>query len=117
MGSDATLVLTTTRNSALALQAHLQAKGKQANAETAVKVAGATPRHCIVLQGRTTFLSGNRRDSDFDSECYTRANVAYSRATDRSTTLVRGVSGELEDENWPLCSTTLARGAICGAGS
>ena len=33
-----------------------------------------------------------------------------------STTLVRGVSGELEDENWRLCSTTLVRGAICGAG-
>ena len=43
--------------------------------------------------------------------------------------LVRGVSGELEenwrldyaeylgsleDENWRLCSTTLVRGAICG---
>ena len=27
-----------------------------------------------------------------------------------STTLVRGVSGELEDENWRLCSTTLVRG-------
>ena len=34
-----------------------------------------------------------------------------------SATLVRGVSGELEDENWRLCSTTLVRGAICGAGS
>ena len=34
-----------------------------------------------------------------------------------STTLVRGVSGELEDENWRLCTTTLVRGAICGAGS
>ena len=34
-----------------------------------------------------------------------------------STTLVRGVSGELEDENWRLCSTTLVRGASCGAGS
>ena len=27
-----------------------------------------------------------------------------------STTLVRGVSGELEDENWRLCSTTVVRG-------
>ena len=34
-----------------------------------------------------------------------------------STTLVRGASGELEDENWRLCSTTVVRGAICGAGS
>ena len=31
--------------------------------------------------------------------------------------LVRGVSGELEDENWRLGSTTLVHGAICGAGS
>ena len=34
-----------------------------------------------------------------------------------SRTVVRGVAGELEAENWRLCSTTLARGAICGAGS
>ena len=34
-----------------------------------------------------------------------------------STTVVRGLAGELEDENWRLCSTTLVRGAICGAGS
>ena len=34
-----------------------------------------------------------------------------------STTLVRVVSGELEDENRRLCSTTFVRGAICGAGS
>ena len=27
-----------------------------------------------------------------------------------STTLARGVSGELEDENWRLCSTTVVRG-------
>ena len=33
------------------------------------------------------------------------------------TTLVRGVSGELEDENWRHCSTTLVCGAICGVGS
>ena len=30
---------------------------------------------------------------------------------------LRGVSGELEDENWRFCSTTLVRGASCGAGS
>ena len=34
-----------------------------------------------------------------------------------STTLVHGVAGELEAENWRLSSTTLVRGAICGAGS
>ena len=31
-----------------------------------------------------------------------------------STSLVRGVSGEREDENWRLCSTTIVGGAICG---
>ena len=34
-----------------------------------------------------------------------------------SKPLVRRVSGELEDENWGLGSTTLVCGAICGAGS
>ena len=90
-GNDAVLVLTTTRSSATALQGHFHEEGKQANAETAVKVAGATARHCIVLHGCTAFLSGNGRDADFDSECYTRANVAFSRATDL-TVLARPVN-------------------------
>ena len=34
-----------------------------------------------------------------------------------SATLVRGVSGKLDDENWRLCSTTSVRGAICAARS
>ena len=34
-----------------------------------------------------------------------------------STTLLRGVSVELDGENWRLSSTTLVRGAICRAGS
>ena len=34
-----------------------------------------------------------------------------------STTLLRGVSVELDGENWRLSSTTLLRGAICRAGS
>ena len=97
---DATLVLTTTRNSAIALQAHFQAKGKQANAETAVKVAGATARHCIVLHGRTNFLSRSRRSDDFDSVCHTRANVAYSRATDLTVLAcpvnMQGIPGALQ---------------------
>ena len=50
--------------------------------ETAVKVAGATAKHCIVLHGQSSFLSGHSNRSDFDKECYTRANVALSRATD-----------------------------------
>ena len=36
----------------------------------------------MVLHGKSTFLSGTSRSNDFDHECYTRANVAYSRATD-----------------------------------
>ena len=55
--------------------------GKKANAETAVKVAGATAKHCIIIHGDSTFLSGEGRNLDFDQECFTRANVAYSRAT------------------------------------
>ena len=55
---------------------------RPANAETAVKVAGATAKHCIVIHGASTFLSGEGRHLDYDQECFTRANVAYSRATD-----------------------------------
>ena len=53
-----------------------------ANATSAVKVAGATAKHCIVLHGQSSLLSGHSNRSDFDKECYTRANVALSRATD-----------------------------------
>ena len=35
-----------------------------------------------VLHGQSSFLSGHSNRSDFDKECYTRANVALSRATD-----------------------------------
>ena len=34
-----------------------------------------------------------------------------------STTVVRGVAGELEAENWRLRGITVVHGAICGAGS
>ena len=39
------------------------------------------------------------------------------RLCSTTITVVRGLAGELEDENWRLCSTSLVRGAICGAGS
>ena len=81
-GSDSILVLTTRTLSAQHLQGFFQQSGRRANAETAVKVAGATAKHCIVLHGKSNFLSGTSRSTDFDHECYTRANVAYSRATD-----------------------------------
>ena len=45
-------------------------------------MAGATAKHCIVIHGVSTFLSGEGRHLDYDQECFTRANVAYSRATD-----------------------------------
>ena len=80
--TDNILVLTTRTNSAQNLQGFFQQSKRRANAETAVKVAGATSKHCIVLHGRSTFLSGTSSSTDADHECYTRANVAYSRATD-----------------------------------
>ena len=80
--ADNILVLTTRTNSAQHLQGFFKQSGRRANAETAVKVAGATAKHCIVLHGRSNFLSGTSGGTDLDHECYTRANVAYSRATD-----------------------------------
>ena len=80
--TDSVLALTTRTLSAQHLQGFFQQSGRRANAETAVKVAGATAKHCVVLHGKSTFLSGSSRSNDFDHECYTRANVAYSRATD-----------------------------------
>ena len=44
-------------------------------------MAGATAKHCVIIHGRTGFLSGTGQNLDFDHECFTRANVAYSRAT------------------------------------
>ena len=64
------------------LRNYFSIAGKKANAETAVKVAGATAKHCIVIHGLSTFLSGEGGHQDYDQECFTRANVAYSRATD-----------------------------------
>ena len=80
--TDDILALTTTRDGALNLRNYFAIAGKKANAETAVKVAGATAKHCIVIHGLSTFLSGEGYNLDYDQECFTRANVAYSRATD-----------------------------------
>ena len=80
-GNEGILALTTTREGAQNLRNYFDIAGKKANAETAVKVAGATARHCIVIHGESTFLSGEGRNLDYDQECFTRANVAYSRAT------------------------------------
>ena len=80
--TDHVLALTTRTLSAQHLQGFFQQSGRRANAETAVKVTGATAKHCVVLRGKSTFLSGTSRGNDLNHECYTRANVAYSRATD-----------------------------------
>ena len=80
--TDNVLALTTRTHSAQHLQGFFQQSGRRANAETAVKVAGATAKHCVVLHGKSTFLSGTSQGNDYDHECYTRANAAYSRATD-----------------------------------
>ena len=80
-GNEGILALTTTRDGAQNLRNYFDLTSKKANAETAVKVAGATARHCIVIHGPSNFLSGAGQDLAFDQECFTRANVAYSRAT------------------------------------
>ena len=79
-GNEGILALTTTREGAQNLRNYFEIAWKTAN-ETAVKVAGATAKHCIVIHGESTFLSGEGRNLDYDQECFTRANVAYSRAT------------------------------------
>ena len=66
--TDDILALTTTREGATNLRNYLTIADKKANAETAVKVAGATAKHCIVIHGVSTFLS-----LDYDQECFTRA--------------------------------------------
>ena len=78
---DNILVLTTRKDSATSLRSFCHQSRRNTNVETAVKVAGATAKHCIVLHGQSSFLSGHSNRSDFD-ECYSRANVALSRATD-----------------------------------
>ena len=50
------------------LRNYFDITGKQANAETAVKVAGATAKHCIVIHGQSNFLSGNGQSLDFDQD-------------------------------------------------
>ena len=80
-GNEGILALTTTREGAQNLRNYVEIAWKTANAETAVKVAGATAKHCIVTHGESTFLSGEGCNLDYDQECFTRANVAYSRAT------------------------------------
>ena len=79
---DNILVLTTRKESAHSLRSFCHQSRRNTNVETAVKVAGATAKHCIVLHGQSSFLSSHSNRSDFDKECYTRANVALSRATD-----------------------------------
>ena len=115
--SDNILVFTTRRSSAQTLQNYFQQNGKQANAETAVKVAGATARHCIILHGRSNFLSGSGRQ-DFDNECYTGANVAYSRATDLTVLAcpvnMHGIPGALQVLAAPLHGVcTIHTGSKC----
>ena len=80
-GNEGILALTTTREGAQNPRNYFDIAWKKANAETAVKVAGATAKHCIVIHGESTFLSGEGPNLDYDQECFTRANVAYSRAT------------------------------------
>ena len=99
-GTEGILALTTTREAALNLRNYFEIAWKTANAETAVKVAGATAQHCIVIHGVSTFLSGEGRNLDYDQECFTRANVAYSRATNLTILAcplnIQGMPGALQ---------------------
>ena len=62
--TDDILALTTTREGATNLRNCFTIAGKKADAETAVKVAGATAKHCIV-HGVSTFLSGEGHNLDY----------------------------------------------------
>ena len=69
-GTEGILALTTTREGAQNLRNYFEIAWKTANAETAVKVAGATAQHCIVIHGESTFLSGEGRNLDYAQECF-----------------------------------------------
>ena len=56
---DNVLVLTTRKDSATSLRSFCHQSRRNTNVETAVKVAGATAKHCIVLHGQSSFLSGH----------------------------------------------------------
>ena len=91
--TDDILALTTTREGATSLRNYFTIADKKAYAETAVKVAGATAKHCVVIHGVSTFLSGEGHNHD--QECFTRAN-AY-RATDLTCPLnMQGMPGALQ---------------------
>ena len=79
-GNDGILALTTTREGAQNQRNYFDIAGKKANAETAVKVAGAAAKHCVVIHGESTFLSGEGRNLDYDQECFMRANVAKKKS-------------------------------------
>ena len=71
------------------------------------------------MQARVRFVPV--RENPLRGSCVSSARNAGESAIcpgpgQPSAEIVR-VTGELEDENWRLCSTTLVRGAICGAGS
>ena len=63
--ADNILVLTTRKDSAQSLRSFCHQSRRNTNVETAVKVAGATAKHCIVLHGQSSFLSGHSNQSDF----------------------------------------------------
>ena len=58
-------VLTTRKDSATSLRSFCHQSRRNTNVKTAVKVAGATAKHCIVLHGQSSFLSGHSNKSDF----------------------------------------------------
>ena len=98
--------------------------------ESAIRRLPAQPSAEIVrrvreMQARVRF--GGCPHNPLRRACASRRGVSGELGDEHwglcSTTVVRGiagvrgVAGELEAENWRLSSTTLVRGAICGAGS
>ena len=99
----------TTQKAAQNLRNYFEIAWKTANAEMAVKAADATAQDCIVIHGVSTFLGGKGRNLDDDQECFTRANVAHSRATNLTILAcplnMQGMPGALGRTNcspaWP----------------
>ena len=57
------LVLTTRKNSAQSLRSFCHQSRRSTKVETAVKVAGATAKHCITLYGHSSFLSDHSKQT------------------------------------------------------
>ena len=60
----------------------LEGSASEASVTSPAAIPTLKQRSKLQEHGQSSFLSGHSNGSDFDKECYTRANVALSRATD-----------------------------------